>query len=835
MARKKKDLFADVPQNVKDLVTELAGNYTPEKPKSNQFNQSPYTMTYDKLQERKALDQKIKEEKELYKKEPTVKISRAELEQMKASEEKARQKRLEVITVHDTPQFNIEDTTPFEEKLNKLVPKIKKDGIWDFGIEDQIPFFDIALSYELSGYKPINETEGLDFDPEWFIQTRRHFEKTGKFTNAPKGSKDYDDFWLQEYDRLNNGLEVKGYKVTGDHYFFLNFYRLMNTNNIQYAGQGRNKGFADFYVGQYEYFHYIDICKKTFKNCVALKGRGLGWSEIAASIISNTFERAPESRSTVVAYSDFYLDKTLNKVWDQINFCNESTDGGLVKPLLIDQPRKKKSGVEEKTTRIEKGWLSEVEGIIADKPRKVRGDRIDVLFFEEFGSFPKSLESFITGDALVHVNGVKIGIKVGFGTGGDEGPALSGLKKIFYDPITYDVLPMRHKYSKNGDVALTGFFIPSYRIVTKDKETQKPLMDNRGYTKISEGIEYYNRMRNKLINDPQGYLMYCAEYCFCPEDALVMEGQNDFNRVLLVEQLAQIKQFRRGPKPERGLLEYDFRGQVHSEDNIVGFKWLPSNSSKLKIIEKPLRDESGKAYRNLYVAGIDSIDMGKAETSDETRDPSEFCIVIKRRQHGLKPPAYVAIYKDRPNNINDAYRIALKLCEWYNCQALLENSKINYRQFLESKNKAGKYLMRRPKATMDGTNMGGSRQFGAPATEKVITHQLLLIAQYIEEYSQEIWFEDILEELLNYSYENKRKFDIIAALGMCELADEELQGFIARPVDEVSSSWKDFGYYIDENGYKRYGVKPTNTNINVGTLEFNNVYERPRTSDPRAY
>jgi hypothetical protein len=65
----------------------------------------------------------------------------------------------------------------------------------------------------------------------------------------------------------------------------------------------------------------------------------------------------------------------------------------------------------------------------------------------------------------------------------------------------------------------------------------------------------------------------------------------------------------------------------------------------------------------------------------------------------MSPPTYVAIYRDRPNDIREAYKIALKLCEWYNCQAVLENSKISLRQYFQDRNKANKYLMRRPRAT----------------------------------------------------------------------------------------------------------------------------------------
>jgi hypothetical protein len=39
--------------------------------------------------------------------------------------------------------------------------------------------------------------------------------------------------------------------------------------------------------------------------------------------------------------------------------------------------------------------------------------------------------------------------------------------------------------------------------------------------------------------------------------------------------------------------------------------------------------------RGLYVIGIDAIDIGASQTSDQTRDPSKFCIVVKKRVYGM--------------------------------------------------------------------------------------------------------------------------------------------------------------------------------------------------------
>jgi hypothetical protein len=47
----------------------------------------------------------------------------------------------------------------------------------------------------------------------------------------------------------------------------------------------------------------------------------------------------------------------------------------------------------------------------------------------------------------------------------------------------------------------------------------------------------------------------------------------------------------------------------------------------------------------------------------------------------------------------------------------------------------------------------------------------------------------MIDELMRYSYENKRKFDIVAALGMVLIADEETLGRVAKPSDAYNPNW----------------------------------------------
>ena len=205
-----------------------------------------------------------------------------------------------------------------EEKEFKETVKEVKQSIpdrWDVKIGEPIHFFDANLSYEITGYRPIDGTRGLDFDPTWFTEAKETKEKTGKYYDGPKGSKGYREFWNEQYRRCRHGMTVNGYTITGDHYYFLNFYRLLNVHKVTKAGGGRTEDFADFYVKQYEYFHYIELCKVLRKDAIGLKARGVGFSEIAAAIAVNTYNCRSGSMCVIAAQQDNYLNKTLSKVW----------------------------------------------------------------------------------------------------------------------------------------------------------------------------------------------------------------------------------------------------------------------------------------------------------------------------------------------------------------------------------------------------------------------------------------------------------------------------------------------------------------------------------------
>lgn len=414
---------------------------------------------------------------------------------------------------------------------------------------------------------------------------------------------------------------------------------------------------------------------------------------------------------------------------------------------------------------------------------------------------------------------------------------------MYYDPNAYDILPYRHKFTENEEEVYTAFFIPAH-IIVKNNEFGT-FMDNRGYTDPEKGKEYWNKRRQTYANKPQDLITFSAEYCFTAEEAFSLEGENKFNKVILSEQLATIRLHQNAPIIDIGRLSYTYKNNNHTRENINGFQWKPDKTGMVHILEHPIWsplyrethpdvEYDFSEMNNLYVAGIDGIDIGKDDTSINTDNPSKFCIVIKKRAFGIQEPQYVAYYKDRPNDPREAYKIAMCLAMYYKASINIEATKIGMVQWAKG---AGffNWFMARPDATYPAGTQIRKKTVGTPATPAIIDHQTELIARHIEDYGHNIWFEEMLDEFMKYSDENKTKFDIVAASGMTELADEQLGNIIPTKIKSVEDVWVDVGYYCDDRGIKRWGIIPQSNKPSDIIINYENIDNGKRSSDPRVW
>ena len=634
------------------------------------------------------------------------------------------------------------------------------------------------------------------------MQAALNSDQSGYYTTYLPKSKLYNDFWTEEYRKCQEGVTYNGYTITGDHYFFLNYYRMKTPvkglDNID--GSKFEETFPTFCTEQYKWFHYVALCEYTNLDCNALKPRGVGWSEIAASMGLRNYTIKRQSQGIYTAFSTDLLSNTITKIWDGMEFLNTSTRGGMKRLRMVKNTAEVRRASQKLKDGTEVGFKSEIRTVITDNPRKLRGSRVERLFFEESGSHPLLLKTYSQGQALVEVGATKVGMRFTWGTGGDSGPALAGLASIFYDPKAFNVLPYKHTNNLQKEVVYTGFFIPAWAMVWQ-------CMDHRGFCSEEKGRRYYDKNRLEKSNNAEALMIYKSEYCYVPEEALIREGNNRFDSEKLAEQLANIELHKIVKPPIKGTLSWPLDTSTGKHDFTKRPSFNLGESSKLEIVEYPMCDEHAIPYANLYCAGIDSID-GDASTSSQANsgDVSDFCIVIKKRQFGISEPKYVAIYKDRPKDVRTAYDNAFKLLQWYNCKAVVEATRVGIITYFKEKNSLN-YLFKRPRATLSNPTSQNIKQYGALATPAVIDHQLELIEQFVYDYSHTIEFPQMIQELLKYSYENKRKFDIVAAMGMCELADEEMYGKSIKE-STTQKEWRDIGYYYDEYGRKKYGVIP---------------------------
>jgi hypothetical protein len=88
--------------------------------------------------------------------------------------------------------------------------------------------------------------------------------------------------------------------------------------------------------------------------------------------------------------------------------------------------------------------------------------------------------------------------------------------------------------------------------------------------------------------------------------------------------------------------------------------------------------------------------------------------------------------------------------------------------------------MRRPRICSGDPSKkrNATSPYGTTTSVSMIEHGISLVADYIENYWEEMWFLDMLNQLLKYSDENKGKFDIVAAMQMTEIADEEVSELV---------------------------------------------------------
>jgi hypothetical protein len=571
--------------------------------------------------------------------------------------------------------------------------------------------------------------------------------------------------------------------------------------------------------------YFLDYCWKAYLNSMDVSimgGRGTGKSYLIDCILDREYRLMPGSLTLVSSTNE----ETTNEAWNKIEQCMgaiEVLHKALKLKRITDSSDTKLSGEKVELpdgSSEERGHLSRFEKIIYGKNAgKTRGKRPTKQHVEEFAAFPPSHQKGSLGACKRESRGswyVMGSIKkcqvLYSGTGGTvENDEAEG---IFCQPRTHEILPT------NDFEIESGFFSPTHikRAGTWEKT---------GCPNITQAVIEVNKEREAAKSDITTYTGLLQEYPMTIKEVFMRKGTNIFNQDKIATQRINISMGGdKIPKPEKGFLKWDYA----ENGKIMGVTWDPSAIGDIEVLEHPhwltehaLEDEK-TPMANLYVAGCDSIDQGTGDSSyaKDKRTGSELAIIVKKRMlekgyFRTTSNIYVARYVKRSEDVRTDWENALKLAYYFNAEVNIEYTKIGIVSHFRDK---GFYHLLKKRPTINQQNADPNRNttlIGTTAAGPIIDHQDQKIKSYIDDFYDTIWFPEVLEQLQDYNRQDRTKFDMVIAMGLCELSDEDLMGKNVKPPEKAAGGLQLFGYYTeyrqDGTPIKRYGVIPQKSDV----------------------
>ena len=318
-------------------------------------------------------------------------------------------------------------------------------------------------------------------------------------------------------------------------------------------------------------------------------------------------------------------------------------------------------------------------------------------------------------------------------------------------------------------------------------------------------------------DDIKMYDKFTQEFPYTIEEVFKKSGTNIFHQRNIAKQWADIEFG--APhilKPEIGFLEW----KRSDKGKIVGVTWALNPQGNVHIIEHPYHGKNGNnVYPDLYVGGVDSIDQGVLDSTSSKQRSSLAMLVKKRIVEGeyfnQTSNIYVAKYIGRSLDVRDDYEECLKLTMYYSAQINVEHTRIGIIHYFRER-KQWHRLMKRP---MIARSAGSAESeyirklreqtlVGTTTSTAVIDYGDGKIKEYTRDHCQNIFFVDLLEQLRDYQREDRTKHDLVIAMAMCEIADEDMLGIPAKTNDADTKAFEEFGYFDDEYGNKQFGVIP---------------------------
>lgn len=681
-----------------------------------------------------------------------------------------------------------------------------------------------------------------------FREEGQRFIDGGYYCDAVKGSQGYKDYWDEQLRRCRQGYKVGDCKITGNHYFYLNFCPIELTERTK-LGKANKKvtGFPHFWDFDYEYFWWLEIARfgvlgdfsqakemlsdrerKALESgkydeegllslkedivynrlglrlrtpseyldgghhFIVCKARRKGFTYKNTALMVNTYNTERNSQCVFGVAQKDLGDQGMKFVSTYLSFLNKNTAWGKRREFIDTRDHKRASfqKIMPDGSKVEEGYKSEIIlSSFMNNSEATRGKSPSYMLYEEAGTFTNLLDVWAAAIPSMEDGDNVTGMSVIFGTGGEISNKTGEFAKMFYNPVNYNIMPFYNIWDEGMGSTLCGFFFSA-------AWDYVGFYDDEGNSDIDVALDYIKDKRKKKLEtatSADDYQKLVIEFPICPKESFLVAGRNIFNIPKLETQLARVRadglQFKKGICVK---LYWHDENTVKakpildgSAEPIVEYEHKNSSLRGCPIIyEYPINDPP----RGLYKIGYDPYAQENATTT------SLGAIIVYKGVHkgDSTRNIIVAEYIGRPDTSDEMDEAALMFAVLYNTEVMYENNVNHTISYFRRRHRLDRLALQ-PDRVINKTIKGSSvsRKYGCHLDGK------LKVAgeEYVKEY---------LLNVIDYD-ENGEAVTAVDYIYSIGLLEELIKYFRGGNFDRVCALFQVMFQIQDEEMEKEYG------------------------------
>ena len=562
-----------------------------------------------------------------------------------------------------------------------------------------------------SGGFLMNIRPGKFINTHLFTEMATYYKKNKKYTNYKADSIPHRQLRRRECDRRRNGFSAPCWQnpdgsieevwITGSHYNFLNYTRMERTDESSVivtkhnATAKKHYDFPSFIDAQYWTFQIIEFVRKNGLHLIIDKTRRGGFSYIMAADSANEVNLSKHKVVIHVAADSKYVtdpgglsDFAINS----LKFYEEKTPfkRGIFSPTIkaFKLGYRMKNGVE-----ADDSWSSSLLSVSANNnPDCAIGKDAVTVKVEELSTMQNFDEFMTVTEPTMTVGTRTTGTLMAWGTA--TATNMQVFEQNFYNPKAYNFMAFENVWDMDSRNEVCGFF-KSYAWGLEGEIDGVKGFDKDGNSNLEIGLELARRERiakKETAKTFAEYLNYLGQRALFPAESFSSASENIFSSEVLnhwedrLRVDSSFKFYSDGQLFDDGtgkvIFKTNARIKVDDKDAKV-YEWIPGVPRKgnedphgcIRVWFPPEYTQEFTEYGmrkvikvGTYIAVYDpvGIDKDKKEITNKHSHNSMFVIQMPNEYNGYKPKLCAAYY-GRPDKLEEADEIFLKLCKWYNC------------------------------------------------------------------------------------------------------------------------------------------------------------------------